>query len=650
MTPLPDFLFDTYKRYKADTDRVAAWLVETAQKCGHTLESQVTSRPSGPRLKGKARKEARMAGTAAGGLRHTVTVKGLADLAQSIANQKPQIKVPKLILLLLKSAITLRRRCADWFQKNATGQELPESLDKHSHFIGVLEVVLQILEPNSAPENTDLAQERGAQSKSTAQIETDTQSRAEQTNPYDILYFEEDALEGSIAVQDTTAVLNVARRQITPSPPRNVTYEINPTDEEVYFAIYCFFDDLNRLRDFLRDLWSDYKASRADLITVSVTTNTAIDLVHRAEQDFVAAFPKLDTYDKITGVFYLLMCHIRGENAETREQPMDVVNHAMLDVADWLYLPVNSLLLSFCDVVQPNYAPVMKPGHFGVYNPHADRSKLTVREQLQEDRIILLEALPEFFIITKINGNLPVADELTNGLRSMFVQKTVPLWVTYAAQIFLDIHHVLRADVVRGLSELRASGTHAASTLKEYFATSKTFENWPAQNEEVVRRINKFVDSWIVQDAFGTAKRKLYRSVVLPPDEPFSLFSRHPLLCGLFQFRLYLLLQDGGISLTTAWGSILYVAHLYEACRQGGYLQQIWPDMEMIMDIHTREQIFSGRVPQTAKESLKCMSLMLGASSSEFCTGHPLGRRPSKAVEEGTEGIDFQLPCDRCVS
>ena len=32
---LPDFLFDSHKRYKADTNRVAAWLAETAQKYGH---------------------------------------------------------------------------------------------------------------------------------------------------------------------------------------------------------------------------------------------------------------------------------------------------------------------------------------------------------------------------------------------------------------------------------------------------------------------------------------------------------------------------------------------------------------------------------------------------------------------------------------
>lgn len=75
----------------------------------------------------------------------------------------------------------------------------------------------------------------------------------------------------------------------------------------------------------------------------------------------------------------------------------------------------------------------MKPGHFGIYDPQVDRRNLTVRQRMQEDQIILLDSLPEFLGFTKLI-NLPVIDELTRGLQSMFVQKTMPLWVTYAAQ------------------------------------------------------------------------------------------------------------------------------------------------------------------------------------------------------------------------
>ena len=78
------------------------------------------------------------------------------------------------------------------------------------------------------------------------------------------------------------------------------------------------------------------------------------------------------------------------------------------------------------------------------------------------------------------------------------------------------------------------------------------------------------------------------------------------------------------MELVGAWGSVLYVAHLYEACRQGGYLKQIWPDMEVVMDVHSRQRIFAGRVPQTPAESLKCMQLTLGVSPVNFARSNRL--------------------------
>ena len=68
----------------------------------------------------------------------------------------------------------------------------------------------------------------------------------------------------------------------------------------------------------------------------------------------------------------------------------------------------------------------------------------------------------------------------------MVSDKTVPLWVAFAAQIFVDIHKALGEDVGRGLSELQASGTHIASVLKEYYNSSKssTFAQLPASKEQ----------------------------------------------------------------------------------------------------------------------------------------------------------------------
>lgn len=83
-------------------------------------------------------------------------------------------------------------------------------------------------------------------------------------------------------------------------------------------------------------------------------------------------------------------------------------------------------------------------------------------------------------------------------------------------------------------------------------------------------------------------------------------------------------MQEYGIRLFNGWGSVVTVAHLYEACRQGGYLGKTWPDMELIMDILTREKLFAGRVPKSPEEAFKTASLMIGISAMTFAKNRRL--------------------------
>ena len=219
----------------------------------------------------------------------------------------------------------------------------------------------------------------------------------------------------------------------------------------------------------------------------------------------------------------------------------------------------------------------------------------------------------EVFFLSQIDDS-PVLDELTDGLSAMIRKNKFQLWIVYATQIFLDINKALQEDVGRGLSDLQASGTHVASVLKKYNSTLPC----SCQQLPAFEKINTFIDRWILGDALGQFKSKLIKSSTLPVMEPFLLLKRHPLLCGLFQFQLYAHLQYHSINLANTSGPVLCAAYLYESCRQAGYLKQIWPDMELVMDIHTREKMFIGRIPQTPAEFLKCTQLMLGMSTVSF--------------------------------
>ena len=156
-----------------------------------------------------------------------------------------------------------------------------------------------------------------------------------------------------------------------------------------------------------------------------------------------------------------------------------------------------------------------------------------------------------------------------------------------------------------------------------------------------IRNLEQLIDDWILGDASDHIKCLVLGSKFDPKDS-YALFKRHPLLCGLFQFKIYTYLQYISIDLANSMGTVLYMGHLYEACRQAGYLQHVWPDMELVMDFHTREQMFAGRTPQTPAESLKCMQLTLGVSLVNYSRSNRLNR--VRVSKNNRKELSFNSP------
>ena len=614
MASLPAFLFDNYKRYKEDTNRIATWLVETAQKHGHHIQGQPSA---SSRLKGKARRQAREAAKASWGTgtgtRITITAREFTDLAESIANLKPPVKVPRFILSLICSAISLRKHCAKWFQKTEANPELANDNASHSHFIRVLERVLEILEPNLASQSTSSAQER----MNSRKVDTGVESEIDKlTNIYHVLSIDENAFEDSA---ETPVTRNAAQkdpsRQTTPQSPRK-TYEMEHTEEEFVFAFSCLLSDLNELRKFLRTLWFQYKDGSVDLITVSVTTNTAINLVRRAELDLYSTFPTIQSPFEVIQKLFL---------AAIEEDPDcmdDATEHSVSDADEGLFLFTILPLIKFCKMFRSGRVNISYPLDDHDLNPEHSTPKRA------DDENHLFQTLIEVFFLSQIEDSL-VLDELTDGLSTMIYENKIQIWIVYATQIFLDIDKALQEDIGRGLSELQASGTHVASILKKYNSSLPcSCQQLPAFN-----MINGFIDCWILGDPLDQYKSTI-TSTPSPARQPFLLLKRHPLLCGLFQFQLHAHLQHYSINLANMSGPVLCAAYLYESCRQAGYLKQIWPDMELVMEIHTREKMFFGRVPQTPAEFQKCTRLMLGVSTASFSpTARSCSLKPDKQTE-----------------
>ena len=665
----PSIFINSYQLYKKQTDKLAQWLVDNAIACGYKVpesekivsklncnvigvdrpDSAPSPTPSG-RLKGRARKEAKLKAAAsvipiedaAPQPAYRIKLSQFAQLARRIA-QDSEPAIPDSVIKLANQVIDLRRGFSRFYEKQATDLTRA-AIFKHAHFVEILEEVIDILKaPSSAGTKDSVIASTPAKIEHTVKTAKDCGS-----GDSDVLsnQFNNLELEEPIELDDASTPSNIelstnhaTTTKTNSESSLQVEYQPDNDEngEETYFAMYCLFADLRRLRIMIGRTWEDYSKGEIDLMSASILTNTAFDLVRRTEASFFDALPDFESAQKLIQTFMLFICISRGVNPRHKERPDDWFNYEVLDVAQWLYLPTFTLLDGFCDVIQPRQMPLMKPGFFGTYNAKADRKAMSPRQMLAEDKMILLEALPEFCLLGDSKVQYPGEDELTKGLREMYKTKKISLFLCFATQVYLDITHIRRDKIGSSFQDLQAVGTEAKKTLNTALAQPHSVL-WPEQNDKILKNTLEFIDHWITKDAIDKMRRVLLKSLYDKGiTEPYYLFSRHPLLCGLLQFSLTMMMREAGSAMAMCWGSILYVGHLYNALRQTSNLSIVWPEMETFIEVNTPERLFVGGLPTTLEDCFKRYSLMMGAAPENFARDHQ-SRNRGRSLKHSKKG------------
>jgi len=61
-----------------------------------------------------------------------------------------------------------------------------------------------------------------------------------------------------------------------------IVYDVSLDDEfELDFMVFCLFQDMHKIRLSIHELWMSYAKGELDLLTATITTNTAIGLLSR---------------------------------------------------------------------------------------------------------------------------------------------------------------------------------------------------------------------------------------------------------------------------------------------------------------------------------------------------------------------------------
>ena len=525
---LPSFLVGSYRRYKEDTDVFIRWLSKTAAACSQSssaLPPKQIPKPlqtSSTKVAGARRKvkvqsskgSAPLATTTP--LKHAMSVKDLLQQAETVAAAEKKVtKMPGSIQKAIERAISARQRCASWFRK--IGLEKDLSTEGHLYFINALEKALRMLCPIPDGEPIKPA------AKSTTESVGLPESLSDHfTNRFELL-----------SVKDTEDILEATGPQIgvhsannkaNQSKARDVyELEVEPSTEYA-FAVFCFFEDMHRVQNQLKEIWNLYKIGSCDLVTASMTTNAAIRLVRNAEEEVegskMAKLSSWHPYQDICVEIFFYDAVMRGMDVQETLKSRDELQISPFD--DFIYLPTFRILRKFQDVysqvAQIEYPQPILP----VRMSYAQRPELlalpNIQKWEQEDQILtqylldlglegpMLKALRE-------KGHEPwisklVDDEITSGLKTARAGK-ISAWTVLAARVFLDIQEVIGDRSKYAYDQLLSTASTAIKTLDFKVIQEMVHpsgEGWMPKDKDLLAKLYHTITHWISPSAVSKAK------------------------------------------------------------------------------------------------------------------------------------------------
>ena len=558
---IPELLHSSYQRYKEDTNVFTTWLSQAARACGFKLagkkrekaqlpEPSTGLKPIAPRLKGKARKDAKAQATSStnnqGGpseepkpvqvSKYEMTTRNLIEQAEAVGSSgKPNLHMPMDVLRVARRAINARKRCTNWFKETESKDEA--STQGHAHFTAVLEQALDLLKPCYNKES--LSSDYKPISQKRAQTFDD-----DLTNRFRMLQVEDKDNDMDITAPEITVQPKGTSKktQSKALSEREVWELAEEFHIEIGFIIFCFFEDLHRIQDLLKKTWQEYKLGRLDLVTCTMTTNLAFDLVRRAEEDVIGQAPEMlkkpRSYEAISTLIFFVDSFTKGKSPTKEQEVEDSLRITPFD--EFIYLSTARILMKFeqlsaAKIAYPQPVPPVRMS----YISRPDLLELPQVKKWEEEDEFLSQLLMDMSLDDNLaramlqlteQRKAPAMDELSKGLYKLRKEGEVSTWIVFAARVLLDIRDIMGKDFSRGYREQVAAGCAAFKTLDmtvENGALTPKGERWKARDGQQVMDLWSMIQYWTIKNPFPMMKQK-WLAEKNPGNQGFRPFSDLP--------------------------------------------------------------------------------------------------------------------------
>ena len=333
--------------------------------------------------------------------------------------------------------------------------------------------------------------------------------------------------------------------------------------------------------------------------------------------------------------FYGTACKARGQPAPVAQGYRQVqcgylLNSSMSDILDWTFLHSWTIVEQNCRQSRFAYSPELKerldvvaalgPSALEAMMASAPKPGSTESYLVHfASMLVFFSKLPHLY---KEHGTHLTKDNFVRGLFSCTVDdQEVPVWLAFAAQVHFDLQYILQ-DV--GLNEV------FAQTLTEYQKTEDSYKSYlKFLTSPQYAHLQSDNTTKIAQHVRGLIERTTEESEAMKSELVRDMLGRHPSLCGLVIFDLHMHSQVVGKTEADLWGSIVTAAHVYNAAQQEGILTSDWPDLELVIDIHTAQHLFIGDRPSSRDKYYLRWRIAMGFS---IFGGNLLSRRGQRQL------------------
>lgn len=413
--------------------------------------------------------------------------------------------IPQTVKVVFGRALEARQGVSISFPHDAIGNEDVESQKKHQHFINVLKDIADILWPfKPAP------RQKGARSGHASTVD---KLAAEQfANRFSRLSVEE------MTQADSSG--QPAPDQSLPEVPMVVVERSqDEVEEEFLFAINALLQELQNIRAYVDNAWTSYKQRQLDLVTVSLVTNTSIDLVRRLELSFEDTIQWPTRYAishfPVWTLPVLRYCiqtqHFEKGNLEEKAEsfkPSKYVLGFNMTTCDFCFYLVYVGLKAFLWAIKNDdpFLPEIPMRQFGSGPLPADLSRTV-------EMALLYRINLKTYILDQMTH-----DEITRGMQYMVDNKVIPIWITFSMQILLDIHKPLGASMGRPFSDLCE---HIESVAVDDHCNDRPFPQGSAQDEAADRLFS------LIQDDIHRACRMIKFTLNFGRNQGYGRRSRN---------------------------------------------------------------------------------------------------------------------------